>query len=39
LLELPRKTEVVELRDGLVGEAEELKRIFAKIAGKDDTQE
>lgn len=39
LLELPRKTDVVELRDGLVGEADELKRIFAKIAGKDDTQE
>jgi four helix bundle protein len=39
LLELPRKIEVTELRDKLVAEAEELKRIFAKIAGKDDTQD
>jgi four helix bundle protein len=39
LLELPKKPEVTELRDRLVGEAEELKRIFAKIAGKDDTQD
>ena len=37
LLELPAETEVEAERDRLVNESEELKRIFAKIAGKDDT--
>ncbi len=39
LLGLPRRIDVAELHDKLVVEAEELKRIFAKIAGKDDTQD
>jgi four helix bundle protein len=37
LLEIGDRSEVAQSRDRLVAEAEELKKIFASIAAKDDT--